>query len=67
AAFVQARWHDRDDRYRRFVTDLLTGLEVIDEVDHERVVRDCLDRLESDQERRRLSEALRTRTVGEGD
>ncbi len=67
AAFVQARWHDRDDFYRRFVTDLFTAMEMLEKVDLERVVQDCLDRLESDRERRRLSEALRTRTGGEGD
>jgi len=67
ADFVQARWHDRDENFRRFVTDLLIELETVDNIDHERVVGDCLARLESDRERRRLSEALRTRTGGEGD
>ncbi|MBC8424684.1 DNA primase [bacterium] len=67
ADFVQARWHDRDEDFRRFVTDLLIELETVDSIDHERVVGDCLARLESDRERRRLSEALRTRTGGEGD
>jgi len=67
AEFIQAGWHDRDEDYRRFVTDLLIELETVDSIDHERVVEDCLARLESDRERRRLSEALRTRTGGEGD
>jgi len=67
AVFVQAGWHDREDDYRRYVTDLIDVEDAQDEVDHERIVRDCLERLESDRQRRRLSEALRTRTVGEGD
>ncbi len=65
--FVQSRWHDHDDDYRRFVTDLLTELEGDDSVDHLQIVRDCHHRLETDRQRLRLSEALRTRTGGEGD
>jgi hypothetical protein len=65
--FVQSRWHDHDDAYRRFVTDLLTELEGDENVDHLKIVRDCHQRLETDRQRLRLSEALRTRTGGEGD
>lgn len=67
ADWVQGRWHDHDDDYRRFVTDLITQLEGDVEADHLQIVRDCHQRLESDRTRRRLSEALRTRAGGEGD
>ncbi len=67
ADWIQSRWHDQDDDYRRFVTDLITGLEGNAEADHLLNVKQCHERLESDRQRRRLSEALRTRTGGEGD
>lgn len=65
--WVQSRWHEQDDDYRRYVTDLITQLEGDAATDHLQIVRDCHQRLESDRRRRSLSEALRTRAGGEGD
>ncbi|MBK6900292.1 MAG: DNA primase [bacterium] len=67
ARFVQERWHAQDDGYRRLVTDLLTDREAGGTGDHARIVRDCRHRLDTDRQRRRLSDALRARPGGRGE
>ena len=66
AAFVQARWYDRDDAYRRGVAELLNIQEGALVADHVRIVRDCHQRLEMVRNRRNDVEALRAHGRGQG-
>jgi len=47
ADFLQERWHQHDDSYRRLVSDLLTKEVIPDQTDFSRVIKDCLSRLRS--------------------
>ncbi len=67
AAFVQARWYDRDDAYRRGVAELLNIQEGALVADHVRIVRDCHQRLEMVRNRRNDVEALRAHGRGQGE
>jgi len=66
ADFVQARWFDRDDEYRRGVAELLHVQEGTPTADHVRIVRDCHQRLELVRNRRNDVEALRAHGRGQG-
>ncbi len=46
ARFVQDRWHEKGDPYRKFVSELLTEEVVPERTDFARVIRDCLARLQ---------------------
>ena len=59
ASYVQAVWHERDEEYRRLVSDLLADPEGASSTDHERIVRECHERLTMVRNRRRDMEALR--------
>lgn len=67
SAFVQGRWHERDDAYRQGVADLLNDQEGAVAADHEGIVRDCHQRLELVRNRQRELEALRAHARGEGE
>jgi DNA primase len=51
ASFVQDRWHDKSESYRRYVSRLLTQEVVPNQTDFERVVTDCLKRLQQGRQR----------------
>ena len=52
AQFVKDHWHDKGDRYREYVSDLLMMEVVPQKTDFQRVIQDCLIRLQTDHQRR---------------
>jgi DNA primase len=51
AQYVQNRWHERGELYRRYVSDLLTKEVIPRQTDFAKVVRECLHRLAGDPRR----------------
>jgi DNA primase len=60
ARFVQERWHEQDQEYRSYVSELLAKEVVPESTDFVRVVHDCLERLRGDRRRREASGRRRT-------
>ena len=62
--FVMSRWHERDEAYRGFVTDLLAGHDELTGGDHAEEVRGLFARLESVARQEKAVAALRFRSRG---
>ncbi len=63
-SFVMSRWHERDEAYRGFVTDLLAGHDELTGGDHAEEVRGLFARLESVARQEKAVAALRFRSRG---